>query len=200
MLNPLSGTRLKTKKVLTAIGWAFAIILIIFSAIAINKENVEVANREIQNVVIEYFDAMNQQDFDKMKETLYPPVDSENNKEFTSDIKAKMDGTGVEHVILKKIYPVLVDGNIAVSTVIFSTQRTYYDNPLEIREMTTMMFRKRGGKWYIAKPQDLLDYNEDYLKALLDRYASMTKENKAYIEAMKQANESAYKSITSAKK
>jgi len=123
--------------------------------------------------MVGYFNALDKQDYDAMRGYLYPT----DNDAYLLDILLKSKTVGTTSVRLQKIYPALVNGDLAVVGFESSTNATFNGKDSTIREVNMFFFRKKDGEWYIAKPEDLSNVPEQRISGMIDRYTGVMKEN-----------------------
>ena len=167
--------RLANKKVRAVLS---AIVIVGFCGLlylSMLRINTEQANTKIDENMVGYFTAMNQQDYGKMREYLYPT----NNEEYLLDILVKSKAIGVTSIRLQKVYPALVHKNIAIVGFETSTNAQFKGEDVTTRQTGTYIFRQKDNNWYIAKPEDLSDIPAKEISDLIDAYKPIMKENMA---------------------
>lgn len=174
MLNQFSLENIKNNKIRTTIFFLLLIISLLIFGFSLQKYNMETANMEINDVVINYIEAMNKQNFDDVNKTLYPNHSSAND-EYVLMLKAKANAIGLDSIRVRTIYPALIDNNIAIVAFQVSTNAIYNNEKVTLREIKTQILLKKKGQWYIAKPIDLTDYDKDYLNYFIDKYNDVLK-------------------------
>lgn len=157
----------------TVIKVSFAIIFLGLLYLGFLKVNTEQANRVIDENMVGYFNALDKQDYNEMRRYLYPT----DNDGYLLNILLKSKAVGTTSVRLQKIYPALVDRDLALVGFESSTNATFKGKDTTIREVNMFFFRKKDGNWYIAKPQDLTDMSEQKISDMIDSYKSVMKEN-----------------------
>jgi hypothetical protein len=162
----------KFRTAMTTVVVAGFVVLLYVSLVRINTEQ---ANTTIDNNLVGYFTAMNKQDYGEMRNYLYPT----DNEDYLLDIMLKSKAIGVTSIRLQKIYPALVDRNLAIVGFEVSTNAKYKGEDVTTRQTSTYFFRKRGNAWYIAKPADLQDISQKRISDMIDAYKPIMKENMA---------------------
>lgn len=157
----------------TAIKVAFAAVLLGLLYVGLVRFSTGQANRAIDEKMVGYFNALDKQDYDAMRGYLYPT----DNDAYLLDILLKSKAVGTTSVRLQKIYPALVNGDLAVVGFESSTNATFNGKDSTIREVNMFFFRKKDGEWYIAKPEDLSNVPEQRISGMIDRYTGVMKEN-----------------------
>ena len=176
MLNQLSLQHIKNKKIkylIYILAICFSLFVFLFS---INKYYIEESNLEIDNMLKNYCETMNNKNFDEINKFLYPENNPEN-KEYINILKTKSSAIGLESIRLKKIYPALVEHNIAIVGFEVATNSNYNNQQITIKEIKTEVLLKKNNDWFIAKPVDLIDYDKSYLNILFNNYYKILKEN-----------------------
>ena len=151
------------------------LVLICLAYMALLRIDIKQANYAIAENMVGYFNALNKQEYDKMQRYLYP-TDS---KEYLLNMMIKAKAVGVTSVRLQSVYPALVDGNLAIVGFETSTNAVFQGQDLTARQTDTFFFRRKSGKWYIAKPEDLIDIPAQKISDMIDAYKPIMKENMA---------------------
>lgn len=141
--------------------------------LALLKVNTEQSNIAIDEAMAAYFTAMDKQDYSKMRDILYPT----DNEDYLLATMVKTKAIGMESIRLQKIYPAMIDGDLAIVGFETSTSSHYQGEDLTLREANTFFFRRAHGKWYIAKPSDLADIPARKISGMIDAYKPIIKEN-----------------------
>lgn len=132
-------------------------------------------NYAIDDTMASYFTAMNQQDYNGMGKYLYPT----SNDDYLLSIAVKAQAVHMQSIRLRKVYPALVHGDLAIVGFETSTSSNYEGEKTTIRETNTFFFRRKDDKWYIAKPEDLNDQSKKLINDMIDEYKPILKENMA---------------------
>ena len=123
--------------------------------------------------MVGYFNALNKQDYNSMRNYLYPT----DNEQYLLDILLKNKAVGITSIRLQTIYPAIVDGNVAIVGFETSTNAVFENKNTSTREINVFFFRKKNSDWYIAKPQDLSDIPAHKISDMIGQYKSIIKEN-----------------------
>ncbi len=123
--------------------------------------------------MVGYFNALNKQDYNSMRNYLYPT----DNEQYLLDILLKSKAVGITSIRLQTIYPAIVDGNVAIVGFETSTNAVFENKNTSTREINVFFFRKKNSDWYIAKPQDLSDIPAHKISDMIGQYKSIIKEN-----------------------
>ena len=160
------------------------------------KTSVEIANHEINSSVVAYFNALNKKNYKELDKILYPT----DNAEYVLTIAAKAQAVGTESIRLHKIYPALVDRNIAVVGFEYSVNNLIENQRVTFKRTNLFFMLKNKGNWYVAKPNDLDSYSAEYLSAMIDKYDSVIRENMTddAIKEQKYYNDIGFKKIKNA--
>ena len=67
--------------------------------------------------------------------------------------------------------------NIAIVGFETSTNNLYKGEDLTFRETNQFFMLRKDGKWYIAKPEDLLAYDQSFLSEMIEKYSPIMQEN-----------------------
>lgn len=148
-------------------------LFVVVALISVQRLYTENTAVEINEVVLEYFNDMNHKDFDALKDVLYPS----DNETYISNIAMKAQVVGLQSIRLQKIYPPLVMNNIAIVGFETSTNNLYKGEDLTFRETNQFFMLRKDGKWYIAKPEDLLTYDQTFLSEMIEKYSPIMQEN-----------------------
>ena len=167
--------KLTNKKVRAVLGTIVVIGFCSLLYLSMLRINTEQANAKIDENMVGYFTAMNKQDYEKMREYLYPT----DNEDYLLDILVKSKAIGVTSVRLQKVYPALVHKNIAIVGFEISTNAQFKGEDVTTRQTGTYIFRQKDNDWYIAKPEDLRDIPAKEISDLIDAYKPIMKENMA---------------------
>ena len=163
-----------------------------------NKIYIENANDNIAKTLATYIETINQKRFDDLTAFYYPE-----NKDITDEqillLKAKSSLIHMESIRIKKIYPALVVNDISLIGCEISTTNKYNGETMVLQEINTFVLLRKNGLWYIAKPEDLTDYDESYISVLFERYEPILIENMPQAENMKYYNGQAYKKFINSK-
>ena len=173
---------------------AFITLLVV----GLNKWYVQASNLEINNLVKDYIQTMNRQDFKQLGQYLVP-VDKEANQDYILTLKAKAEAIQLKSVRAKTIYPALVDKDIALVCVEVSTEGGYKSQYMTVKELNIMVLKKYQNKWYVAKPSDLMEYDEAYLSGLFDKYQDYMKGQIPSFNDRSYYNSIAYQKLEEAK-
>lgn len=160
------------------------------------RNAVEIANHEINSSVVAYFNALNKKDYKKLDKILYPT----DNAEYVLTIAAKAQAVGTESIRLQKIYPALVDNNIAVVGFEYSVNNLIENQRVTFKRTNLFFMLKNKDNWYVAKPDDLTSYSAEYLSAMIDKYDSVIRENMTddAVKEQKYYNDIGFKKIKNA--
>lgn len=172
-LNRFSLSNIKNKFLRHTLFVGFTVLFVVVALISGQRLYTENAAVEINEVVLEYFNDMNHKDFDALKDVLYPS----DNETYISNIAMKAQVVGLQSIRLQKIYPPLVMNNIAIVGFETSTNNLYKGEDLTFRETNQFFMLRKDGKWYIAKPEDLLTYDQTFLSEMIEKYSPIMKEN-----------------------
>ena len=172
-LNRFSLSNIKNKFLRHALFVGFTALFVVVALISGQRLYTENAAVEINEVVLEYFNDMNHKDFDALKNVLYPS----DNETYISNIAMKAQVVGLQSIRLQKIYPPLVMNNIAIVGFETSTNNLYKGEDLTFRETNQFFMLRKDGKWYIAKPEDLLAYDQSFLSEMIEKYSPIMQEN-----------------------
>ena len=184
-------SRFVGKNLKLIIEFAVVVVFVGLAYLSLLRIDVEQANYAIQENMVGYFNALNKQEYGKMRQYLYPT----DNSEYLLDIMVKAKAVGITSVRLQTIYPALVDGDIAITGFETSTNAIYQGKDLTARQTNTFFFRKKDGRWYIAKPEDLTDISAQKISDMIDAYNPIIKENmnESIVEQQKYNESSAKK-------
>lgn len=161
------------------------------------KINTEQTNLAIDNNMAGYFTALNKEDYAGMRRFLYPS----DNEKYLLDILLKSKAVGITSVRLQKIYPALVDKELAIVGFETSTNAVYEGRNVTTRQVGTYFFRKKDNVWYIAKPEDLQDIPAQRISDMIDAYQPTMKANMSEdIAEQQEYNEAALKQVQGVKK
>lgn len=172
-LNRFSLSNIKNKFLRHALFVGFTALFVVVALISGQRLYTENAAVEINEVVLEYFNDMNHKDFDALKDVLYPS----DNETYISNIAMKAQVVGLQSIRLQKIYPPLVMNNIAIVGFETSTNNLYKGEDLTFRETNQFFMLRKDGKWYVAKPEDLLTYDQAFLSEMIEKYSPIMQEN-----------------------
>ena len=172
-LNRFSLSNIKNKFLRHTLFIGFTALFVVVALISVQRLYTENAAVEINEVVLEYFNDMNHKDFDALKNVLYPS----DNETYISNIAMKAQVVGLQSIRLQKIYPPLVMNNIAIVGFETSTNNLYKGEDLTFRETNQFFMLRKDGKWYIAKPEDLLAYDQSFLSEMIEKYSPIMQEN-----------------------
>lgn len=172
-LNRFSLSNIKNKFLRHTLFVGFTALFVVVALISGQRLYTENAAVEINEVVLEYFNDMNHKDFDALKDVLYPS----DNETYISNIAMKAQVVGLQSIRLQKIYPPLVMNNIAIVGFETSTNNLYKGEDLTFRETNQFFMLRKDGKWYIAKPEDLLTYDQLFLSEMIEKYSPIMQEN-----------------------
>lgn len=172
-LNRFSLSNIKNKFLRHALFVGFTALFVVVALISGQRLYTENAAVEINEVVLEYFNDMNHKDFDALKDVLYPS----DNETYISNIAMKAQVVGLQSIRLQKIYPPLVMNNIAIVGFETSTNNLYKGKDLTFRETNQFFMLRKDGKWYVAKPEDLLTYDQVFLSEMIEKYSPIMQEN-----------------------
>ena len=172
-LNRFSLSNIKNKFLRHTLFVGFTALFVVVALISGQRLYTENAAVEINEVVLEYFNDMNHKDFDALKDVLYPS----DNETYISNIAMKAQVVGLQSIRLQKIYPPLVMNNIAIVGFETSTNNLYKGEDLTFRETNQFFMLRKDGKWYIAKPEDLLTYDQTFLSEMIEKYSPIMQEN-----------------------
>ena len=172
-LNRFSLSNIKNKFLRHALFVGFTALFVVVALISGQRLYTENAAVEINEVVLEYFNDMNHKDFDALKNVLYPS----DNETYISNIAMKAQVVGLQSIRLQKIYPPLVMNNIAIIGFETSTNNLYKGEDLTFRETNQFFMLHKDGKWYVAKPEDLLAYDQSFLSEMIEKYSPIMQEN-----------------------
>ena len=172
-LNRFSFSNIKNKFLRHTLFVGFTALFVVVALISGQRLYTENAAVEINEVVLEYFNDMNHKDFDALKNVLYPS----DNETYISNIAMKAQVVGLQSIRLQKIYPPLVMNNIAIVGFETSTNNLYKGEDLTFRETNQFFMLRKDGKWYIAKPEDLLAYDQSFLSEMIEKYSPIMQEN-----------------------
>lgn len=172
-LNRFSLSNIKNKFLRHTLFVGFTALFVVVALISGQRLYTENAAVEINEVVLEYFNDMNHKDFDALKDVLYPS----DNETYISNIAMKAQVVGLQSIRLQKIYPPLVMNNIAIVGFETSTNNLYKGEDLTFRETNQFFMLRKDGKWYIAKPEDLLAYDQSFLSEMIEKYSPIMQEN-----------------------
>lgn len=172
-LNRFSLSNIKNKFLRHTLFVGFTALFLVVALISGQRLYTENAAVEINEVVLEYFNDMNHKDFDVLKDVLYPS----DNETYISNIAMKAQVVGLQSIRLQKIYPPLVMNNIAIVGFETSTNNLYKGEDLTFRETNQFFMLRKDGKWYIAKPEDLLAYDQSFLSEMIEKYSPIMQEN-----------------------
>ena len=172
-LNRFSLSNIKNKFLRHALFVGFTALFVVVALISGQRLYTENAAVEINEVGLEYFNDMNHKDFDALKNVLYPS----DNETYISNIAMKAQVVGLQSIRLQKIYPPLVMNNIAIVGFETSTNNLYKGEDLTFRETNQFFMLRKDGKWYIAKPEDLLAYDQSFLSEMIEKYSPIMQEN-----------------------
>lgn len=165
---------------------------------SMNKFYIENSNDAIAKTVAAYIETINQKRFDDLTAFYYPE-----NKDITDEqillLKAKSSLIQMESMRVKEIYPALVVNDIALIGCEISTTNRYNGEKMVLQEITTFVLLRKNGLWYIAKPEDLGNYNEEYISALFKRYEPILIKNMPQAETIKYYNGQAYQKFLQTK-
>ena len=168
------------------------VILLGLSYLALLRIETQQANTAIDENMVAYFNAMNHQDYNAMRQYLYPT----DNEDYLLDILIKSKAVGVQSIRLQKIYPALVNNDIAIVGFETSQNAVYKGEEVTTRNTNTFFFRRKDGQWYIAKPQDLSDIPARKISDMIDQYKGVMKENMAgSIEAQQEYNNATFQKV-----
>lgn len=173
-LNALSLANIKNRNLRIAVQLLLIVAFIALLVVGLNKWYIQASNLEINNLVKDYIQTMNRQDFKQLGQYLVP-VDKEANQDYILTLKAKAEAIQLKSVRAKTIYPALVDKDIALVCVEVSTEGGYKSQYMTVKELSIMVLKKYQDKWYVAKPSDLMEYDETYLSGLFDKYQDYLK-------------------------
>lgn len=172
-LNRFSLSNIKNKFLRHTLFVGFTALFVVVALISGQRLYTENAAVEINEVVLEYFNDMNHKNFDALKNVLYPS----DNETYISNIAMKAQVVGLQSIRLQKIYPPLVMNNIAIVGFETSTNNLYKGEDLTFRETNQFFMLRKDGKWYIAKPEDLLAYDQSFLSEMIEKYSPIMQEN-----------------------
>lgn len=172
-LNRFSLSNIKNKFLRHTLFIGFTALFVVVALISVQRLYTENTAVEINEVVLEYFNDMNHKDFDALKNVLYPS----DNETYISNIAMKAQVVGLQSIRLQKIYPPLVMNNIAIVGFETSTNNLYKGEDLTFRETNQFFMLRKDGKWYIAKPEDLLAYDQSFLSEMIEKYSPIMQEN-----------------------
>lgn len=160
------------------------------------KNAVEIANHEINSSVVAYFNALNKKDYKELDKILYPT----DNAEYILTIAAKAQAVGTESVRLQKIYPALVDRNIALVGFEYSVNNLIDNQRVSFKRTNLFFMLRKKDSWYVAKPDDLKEYSAEYLSTMIDKYDTVIKKNmtEETVKDQKYYNDIGFKKIKSA--
>lgn len=163
--------------------------------LALLRIDTQHANHAIDENMVGYFNALDKQNYEAMRQYLYPT----DNEEYLLHIMLKTKAVGITSVRLQSIYPALVDGDIAVVGFETSTNAIVQGKDLTARQTNTFFFRKKDGHWYIAKPEDLADISAQKIYDMIDAYKPIMKDNMAAdIVEQQEYNEASLKKLKGA--
>ena len=170
-------------------------MLVALGYLALLRIDTEQANHAIDENMVGYFNALNKKEYGDLRKYLYPT----NNEEYLLNIMLKSKAVGVTSVRLQSIYPALVDGDIAIVGFEVSTNAVHEGKDLTSRQSNMFFFRRKDGRWYIAKPDDLADIPAQKVSDMIDAYKPIMKENMAgSIMEQKKYNEASVKKLKGA--
>lgn len=172
-LNRFSLSNIKNKFLRHTLFIGFTALFVVVALISVQRLYTENTAVEINEVVLEYFNDMNHKDFDALKNVLYPS----DNETYISNIAMKAQVVGLQSIRLQKIYPPLVMNNIAIVGFETSTNNLYKGEDFTFRETNQFFMLRKDGKWYIAKPEDLLAYDQSFLSEMIEKYSPIMQEN-----------------------
>ena len=172
-LNRFSLSNIKNKFLRHTLFIGFTALFVVVALISVQRLYTENTAVEINEVVLEYFNDMNHKDFDALKNVLYPS----DNETYISNIAMKAQVVGLQSIRLQKIYPPLVMNNIAIVGFETSTNNLYKGEDLTFRETNQFFMLRKDGKWYVAKPEDLLTYDQTFLSEMIEKYSPIMQEN-----------------------
>ena len=172
-LNRFSLSNIKNKFLRHTLFIGVTALFVVVALISVQRLYTENTAVEINEVVLEYFNDMNHKDFDALKNVLYPS----DNETYISNIAMKAQVVGLQSIRLQKIYPPLVMNNIAIVGFETSTNNLYKGEDLTFRETNQFFMLRKDGKWYIAKPEDLLAYDQSFLSEMIEKYSPIMQEN-----------------------
>lgn len=172
-LNRFSLSNIKNKFLRHTLFIGFTVLFVVVALISVQRLYTENTAVEINEVVLEYFNDMNHKDFDALKDVLYPS----DNETYISNIAMKAQVVGLQSIRLQKIYPPLVINNIAIVGFETSTNNLYKGEDLTFRETNQFFMLRKDGKWYVAKPEDLLAYDQAFLSEMIEEYSPIMQEN-----------------------
>lgn len=157
--------------------------------LALLRIDTEQANYAINDNLVGYFNSLNKEDCQEMRKYLYPT----DNEKYLLDTMVKAKAIGVKSTRVQKIYPVLVNGDIAIVGFEVSTTANFGGEDYVTRGLDTFFYRKHSGHWYIAKPTDLADVPKQKLSDMIDAYNPIIKDNLGEnIEAQVEYNQTAF--------
>ena len=197
-LNALSLANIKNRNLRIAVQLLLIVAFITLLVVGLNKWYVQASNLEINNLVKDYIQTMNRQDFKQLGQYLIP-VDKEANQDYILTLKAKAEAIQLKSVRAKTIYPALVDKDIALVCVEVSTEGGYKSQYMTVKELNIMVLKKYQDKWYVAKPSDLMEYDEAYLSGLFDKYQDYLKDQIPSFNDRSYYNSIAYQKLEEAK-
>lgn len=171
-------------------------LFIIVSYFSLNKYYIEASTYEINDTISGYFTCLNQKDFNHLQKYLYPDT---GNRSYALTIGAKAVAVGMESIHLQRIYPALVDGEIGIVGFETTTRNFYQGQEVVLKETNTFIVRRIQGAWYIAKSSDVSDYDEKYIKSLIESYSKIMKENMSSPKDKILYNNNAFKKIIESK-
>lgn len=164
---------LTTKKVAAA---SVSIILILGLGLGLNLYQTRQNNVEIDDLVLTYYQAVNNREYSALGDSLTPTY-PDSNEFYLQDIKTKSDAVGMESVRAEKIYPALVTGKFGLVGVISKTQNNYDGQETSFEEFNLLLVRNVNGKWYIATPQDAKELGIARLTKLFNNYQASLKDD-----------------------
>ena len=161
------------KKIIVGVTCLFLICL---SLLGMYKNYMEKQNIEIEKTITRYYMAMDNKDMNELNKLIYPENEAYT-QSFLMDVKTKIIVTSFESIKLNRIYPALIDGNIAIVGYQVTTKNKALSETASFQEIGTTVLRRKGDSWYVAKPIDLQDVSADYLNDFFDKYQEVLREN-----------------------
>lgn len=172
-LKQFSFLGIESSEVKKSLSAAIAITLLFLLALGLARFDVQQSQYEINDVLAGYFNSMNRKEFSELGKYMYPT----DNREHILTVAAKAKAVDLQSIRLQKIYPPLVDKNLAIVGIDTSAIIRPDGQNVTLKETNSMFLMREAGKWYIAKPEDLEKYEPSFISAMIDRYGSVLRSN-----------------------
>lgn len=172
-----------------------SIVLIGLSVLAINKYQLEQDSADIGGLALTYYQAINNREY-SLLEKIYTPQYPWRNQSYIEDIKAKMDVVGMKQIRVDKVYPAMVNGDIGIVGIVSTETTINNGKEHSFQELNVLFAKYDEGKWHIAKPEDISQYDESLIEGMFEKYKKefkdditirqIVKNQKAYFDSMQQ--------------